>query len=101
MKSHRNYNADNIFKKGELRQLKKTRDWFLIFSMLWTAFTIFMVWDGKTSDIKICAAYLVVFGGWVFTYRLNQTMRLIKKYCKSLYIRPSLEEQDKEVHNVK
>ena len=94
------YNTKNIF-KDKFKDLKDSRDFMLVFSIIWTGITIFLVYEGSTCLFKLCLAHLVLIVAWCYAIRLNHTMRLMKKYCKSLYIRPSLEEEQtkEELHN--
>ena len=86
------YNAKNIF-KDKFKDLKDSRDFMLVFSIIWTGITMFLTHEGSTCLFKLCLAHLVLIVAWYYTIRLNHTMRLVKEYCKSLYIRPSLEEE--------
>ena len=95
-----NYNAKNIF-KDKFKDLKEARDFILAFSIIWTGITMFLMYEGSTCLFKLCLVYLVLIVSWYYAIKLNHKMRLIKKYCKSLYIRPSLEEEQaqEELHN--
>lgn len=86
------YNAKNIF-KDKFKDLKDARDFMVVFSIIWTGITMFLTHEGSTCLFKLGLAHLVLIVAWYYAIRLNHSMKLVKKYCKSLYIRPSLEEE--------
>ena len=99
MKSLRDVNIK--LTKEEFKQLKITRDGFLIASLIWTALVYFIINYTNTCNVKILACYVALIGFWGFTFFLNYLMIKIKRYMKSLFIRPALSEEDNTIHRIK
>ena len=85
--------------KDEFIKLGEFRDAFLLVSIIWTLISCYVV-STHINPLKLFVDCVLLILFWSITIFTNCVMVKVKRYKKSLFIRPSLEYEE-DLHKIK